>query len=80
MYNESHIHLQVFINFLLDTFYDSGGLQGGTIGDIRGLINLEMPQLNEALSPNKASTQVTASCDVWCFTNCNTVYIFCMLC
>lgn len=36
----------------------SGGSERGTISEIRDLINLEMPQLNEALSTNTASTQV----------------------
>lgn len=30
------------------------------LSDIRDLINLELPQLNEALAPNRTSTQVHA--------------------
>lgn len=46
---------------LLDTFFSlnvSRGSERRNINEIRDLINLEMPQLNEALSPNTASTQV----------------------
>ncbi|XP_056155464.1 ranBP-type and C3HC4-type zinc finger-containing protein 1 [Lampris incognitus] len=35
----------------------SGRAERGNIGEIRDLINLEMPQLNKALSPNKATSQ-----------------------
>ncbi|XP_071775598.1 ranBP-type and C3HC4-type zinc finger-containing protein 1 [Centroberyx gerrardi] len=35
----------------------SGGSERGNINEIRDLINLEMPQLNEALSPSRTSTQ-----------------------
>ncbi|XP_029979191.1 ranBP-type and C3HC4-type zinc finger-containing protein 1 isoform X1 [Sphaeramia orbicularis] len=34
-----------------------GGSERGNVGDIRHLINLEMPQLNEALRSNSAATQ-----------------------
>lgn len=44
----------------------SGGSERGTITEIKDLINLEMPQLNEALSTNTASTQVIdRSCRVF---------------
>ncbi|XP_074549961.1 ranBP-type and C3HC4-type zinc finger-containing protein 1 [Halichoeres trimaculatus] len=36
---------------------NSGGSDRGNISEIRDLINLEMPQLTEALSPNSAPTQ-----------------------
>ncbi|RXN17328.1 ranBP-type and C3HC4-type zinc finger-containing 1-like protein [Labeo rohita] len=40
---------------------EAGNSAGGTerlgLGDIRDLINLELPQLNDALSPNRTSTQ-----------------------
>lgn len=52
----AHIYLQVFIYFPLNV---SGGSERGNISEIRDLINLEMPQLNEAMSPSTASTQVT---------------------
>lgn len=52
----AHIHLQVFIYFPLNV---SGGSERGNVSEIRDLINLEMPQLNEAMSPSTASTQVT---------------------
>ncbi|XP_039646164.1 ranBP-type and C3HC4-type zinc finger-containing protein 1 [Perca fluviatilis] len=37
--------------------HTSSNTERGNISEIRDLINLEMPQLNEALSPNTASTQ-----------------------
>lgn len=39
-------------------FFGSGGPERGTISDIRDLINLEMPQLQEALAHKAASAQV----------------------
>lgn len=53
--------------FSLDTFFHgSGGSERGDISEIRELTNLDMPQLNEALSLNPASSQVmtAASCGV----------------
>ncbi|KAE8279955.1 RanBP-type and C3HC4-type zinc finger-containing protein 1 [Larimichthys crocea] len=41
----------------LYTSSSTGGSERGTITEIKDLINLEMPQLNEALSTNTASTQ-----------------------
>lgn len=41
----------------LRTSSNPGGSERGNINEIRDLINLEMPQLNEALSPNTTSTQ-----------------------
>ncbi|KAM6908735.1 ranBP-type and C3HC4-type zinc finger-containing protein 1 [Lycodopsis pacificus] len=41
----------------LHTSTNTGGSQRGNISEIRDLTNLEMPQLNDALSPNTASTQ-----------------------
>ncbi|KAG9347700.1 hypothetical protein JZ751_003713 [Albula glossodonta] len=50
-----------------------GGSVGGAeklgIGEIRDLINLEMPQLNEALQPNKASAPLGWSCPSCTFIN-----------
>lgn len=39
-------------------FYGSGGSERGNISDIRDLINIEMPQLQEALAPKAAPAQV----------------------
>ncbi|XP_040921810.1 ranBP-type and C3HC4-type zinc finger-containing protein 1 [Toxotes jaculatrix] len=39
------------------TSSNTGGSERGLISEIRDLINLEMPQLSEALSPNTSSTQ-----------------------
>lgn len=39
-------------------FVGSGGPERGNISDIRDLINIEMPQLQEALAPKAASAQV----------------------
>ncbi|XP_074477399.1 ranBP-type and C3HC4-type zinc finger-containing protein 1 isoform X1 [Sebastes fasciatus] len=36
---------------------NTGGSERGNINEIRDLINLEMPQLNEAMTPNTASSQ-----------------------
>lgn len=36
---------------------NNGGSERQNVGDIRDLFNLEMPQLSEALNPNKSSTQ-----------------------
>ncbi|KAG7237009.1 hypothetical protein INR49_032940 [Caranx melampygus] len=41
----------------LSTSSNTGGSERGNIGEIRDLINLEMPQLNEALSPSTSSSQ-----------------------
>ncbi|XP_054479242.1 ranBP-type and C3HC4-type zinc finger-containing protein 1 [Anoplopoma fimbria] len=41
----------------LRTSSNTGGSERANINEIRDLINLEMPQLNEALSPNTASNQ-----------------------
>ncbi|GAA6228329.1 ranBP-type and C3HC4-type zinc finger-containing protein 1 [Lates japonicus] len=41
----------------LHTSSGTGGSERGNVSEIRDLINLEMPQLNEALSPNTSSTQ-----------------------
>ncbi|XP_020508692.1 ranBP-type and C3HC4-type zinc finger-containing protein 1 [Labrus bergylta] len=41
----------------LQTSSNTGGSERGNVSEIRDLIHLEMPQLNEALSPNPASTQ-----------------------
>ncbi|XP_049912679.1 ranBP-type and C3HC4-type zinc finger-containing protein 1 [Epinephelus moara] len=41
----------------LHTSGKTGGSERGNIVEIRDLINLEMPQLNEALSPSTVSTQ-----------------------
>lgn len=41
----------------LNTGSSTGGSERGNIGEIRDLINLEMPQLNEALSPSTSSSQ-----------------------
>ncbi|KAM8730948.1 ranBP-type and C3HC4-type zinc finger-containing protein 1 [Acanthopagrus schlegelii] len=41
----------------LYTSTNTGGSERGNVSEIRDLINLEMPQLNEAMSPNTASTQ-----------------------
>lgn len=39
-------------------FYGSGGPERGNISNIRDLINIEMPQLQEALTPKAVPTQV----------------------
>ncbi|XP_036935237.1 ranBP-type and C3HC4-type zinc finger-containing protein 1 isoform X1 [Acanthopagrus latus] len=41
----------------LHTSTNTGGSERGNVSEIRDLINLEMPQLNEAMSPSTASTQ-----------------------
>uniref|UniRef100_UPI0037E75876 ranBP-type and C3HC4-type zinc finger-containing protein 1 isoform X2 n=1 Tax=Semicossyphus pulcher TaxID=241346 RepID=UPI0037E75876 len=41
----------------LHTSNNTGASDRGNIGEIKDLINLEMPQLNEALSPNPGSSQ-----------------------
>ncbi|XP_018548639.1 ranBP-type and C3HC4-type zinc finger-containing protein 1 [Lates calcarifer] len=41
----------------LHTGSSTGGSERGNVSEIRDLINLEMPQLNEALSPSTSSTQ-----------------------
>ncbi|XP_060919978.1 ranBP-type and C3HC4-type zinc finger-containing protein 1 [Labrus mixtus] len=41
----------------LQTSSNTGGSERGNVSEIRDLIHLEMPQLNEALSPNPASSQ-----------------------
>ncbi|XP_030635796.1 ranBP-type and C3HC4-type zinc finger-containing protein 1 [Chanos chanos] len=51
----------------------SGGAGGGAerlgLGEIRDLINLEMPQLNDALLPNRTNTQVGWACPSCTFIN-----------
>ncbi|XP_016386242.1 ranBP-type and C3HC4-type zinc finger-containing protein 1-like isoform X2 [Sinocyclocheilus rhinocerous] len=39
------------------------------LGDIRDLINLELPQLNEALAPNRTSTQLGWACPTCTYIN-----------
>ncbi|XP_036378467.1 ranBP-type and C3HC4-type zinc finger-containing protein 1 isoform X2 [Megalops cyprinoides] len=46
-----------------------GGAERLGIGEIRDLINLEMPQLNEAMVPSKANTQPGWSCPSCTFIN-----------
>lgn len=47
--------------FHLSCFRGLGGSERGNISEIKDLINLEMPQLNAALNPHTASTQVRGS-------------------
>ncbi|KTG45921.1 hypothetical protein cypCar_00007699, partial [Cyprinus carpio] len=51
----------------------AGNSAGGTerlgLGEIRDLINLELPQLNEALSPNRTSTQLGWACPTCTYIN-----------
>uniref|UniRef100_A0A3B5AIQ8 RanBP-type and C3HC4-type zinc finger-containing protein 1 n=1 Tax=Stegastes partitus TaxID=144197 RepID=A0A3B5AIQ8_9TELE len=49
------LHTSMIFFFL--SLNASGGSERQTISEIRDLINLEMPQLSEALSPNTSSTQ-----------------------
>ncbi|KAJ8387189.1 hypothetical protein AAFF_G00160010 [Aldrovandia affinis] len=47
----------------------AGGAEKLAVGEIRDIINLEMPQLNEALVPSKANTQPGWACPSCTFIN-----------
>uniref|UniRef100_H2SXC3 RanBP-type and C3HC4-type zinc finger-containing protein 1 n=1 Tax=Takifugu rubripes TaxID=31033 RepID=H2SXC3_TAKRU len=53
----------------LHTSCNIGGPERGNISDIRDLINIQMPQLQEALAPKKASAQVGWSCPSCTYIN-----------
>ncbi|XP_067294835.1 ranBP-type and C3HC4-type zinc finger-containing protein 1 [Pseudorasbora parva] len=47
----------------------AGGTERLGLSDIRDLINLELPQLNEALAPNRTSTQLGWACPTCTYIN-----------
>lgn len=47
----------------------AGSTERMGLGDIRDLINLELPQLNEALTPNRTSTQPGWACPTCTYIN-----------
>lgn len=51
----------ILLFFTLNSFNVSGGNERGNISEISDPINLEMSQLNKALSPSTASTKVIYS-------------------
>lgn len=57
---KTHVHADLILVafYIIFSWNVLGGSERGNIGEIRDLINLEMPQLSEALSPNTTSIQV----------------------